>query len=494
MGFSLSNLRVQRRITYLLIAIGFVVGIWRQDTMPDSSLGYGHVLDGIRARGIIVVLTRNAPTTFYFDQRGERAGYEYDLVEDFAATLGVETHYVVLDTVTDILEAMRAGEGDIAAAGLTRTEEREALYRFGPAYKDVRQQLVCNRRGDYPRRLADLPNFSLEVIANSSYEERLIELSHDYEELTWQASAALDTEGILARVAAGEVDCTVADSTIVAVNRRYEPDLIVPFDMSEPQQLAWVLPAGSVSLDRALQEWFADLSTTNFLSEIDERHYGHIEAFDYVDMARFKSRIQSRLPEFRQWFEIAGTAHDLPWTLLAALSYQESHWDAAARSSTGVRGLMMLTLAAADDMGVTNRLDAEQSIMGGATYLKRLYDRLPDEVSGDDRMLFALAAYNVGFGHVMDAMRLARQMERDDTSWLDLQEMLPLLSRRAHYRGLRYGYARGGQAVIYVQRVRDYWDILNREFPSHAENTGSAFPQPEAEEVEEATPTEREEE
>jgi len=469
------TLRVQRRITYVVIALGFIVGMWHDASYPDSRNDYGHVLDGIRARGELVVLTRNAPTTFYYDQNGEPAGYEYELAEDFAHSLGVRARFVIKDTVSDILQGIRAGEGDIAAAGLTRTTERMRRYRFGPAYKRIRQQLVCNRTLDYPRRLADLPGHSIEVIANSSYQETLRALARRIGDLTYQATVGTDTEGILARVAAGEVECTIADSTIVAVNRRYEPNLIVPFDMTEGQDLAWVLPPGSESLSQALDDWFAELSETSFLDELDERYYGHVEEFDYVDVTRFEQRITNRLPELRAWFEQAGVTQELPWTLIAAVGYQESHWDMHARSPTGVRGIMMLTLATAEDLGVANRLDPQESISGGAAYLRSLLTQLPEEIVGDDRLFIALAAYNVGLGHVLDARQLAVTLHKDPNTWLGLREVLPLLSQRAHYRNLRYGYARGGQAVIYVQQVRDYWDILNRLFLSHSENTGSAY-------------------
>ena len=478
MQFPELSLRVQRRIAYVIIALAFVVGIWRDATTPDFRVDYGHVLDGIRARGVMVVLTRNAPTTFYWDQNGEPAGYEYELALDFANTIGVEARFVIRDTVTDILEGIENGQGDIAASNLTRTAERMQRYRFGPDYKRIRQQLVCNRRGNYPRRLEDLPGHSIEVIANSSYEETLTDLAQRFGDLSYQATVGTDTEGILLRIAAGEVDCTIADSNIVAVNRRYEPDLIVPFDMTDGQELAWVLPSGADDLADALDEWFAEVGETSFLTELDERYYGHLDGFDYVDIKAFEQRIASRLPDYRIWFEEGGARVNLPWTLLAAVGYQESHWERNARSPTGVRGIMMLTLATAEDLNVANRLDPEQSIAGGATYLRELYNRLPQDITGEDRMFLALASYNVGYGHLMDARILAEQQGRDPNTWRDMREVLPLLAQRAHYRNLRYGYAPGGQASTYVQQVRDYWDILDRMFPAHAENTGSAFTAP----------------
>ena len=474
------SLRVQRRISYVLIAVGFIVAIWNGDGSHNPSRSNAYRLDGIMVREVLVVLTRNAPTTYYIDASGNPAGYEFELASQFAASLGVEPLFVIKDTVGDVLEAMAAGQGDIAAAGLTRTVARGAQFSFGPDYKEITQQLVCNRRGDYPRTLEDLPGHSLEVIADSSYDESLRQISAQLGGLSWRASAAFDTEGLLARVAAGEIDCTIADSNIVDINRRYESDLIVPFDVADPQDLAWIVPRGSNDLADALTTWFAAVEAGGLLAALDERHYGHVDEFDYYDVSRFEMRMANRLPPFRAWFEQAAVENDLTWTLLAAVAYQESHWDPNARSRTGVRGLMMLTLPTARDLGVASRLDPEQSIFGGARYLISLQDRIPVEVQGEDRMYFALASYNVGLGHVLDAMRLARSQGLDGNTWSDLQQVLPLLSQRAHFSGLRYGYARGNEALTYVQNIRDYWDILDRAYPAHDENTGSAFTIPNA--------------
>ncbi|MFN2350041.1 MAG: transglycosylase SLT domain-containing protein, partial [Thioalkalivibrio sp.] len=165
-------------------------------------------------------------------------------------------------------------------------------------------------------------------------------------------------------------------------------------------------------------------------------------------------------PRFRPLFETAAASHEVRWTLLAAQSYQESHWDPAARSPTGVRGLMMLTQPTAAELGVTNRLDPAQSINGGARYLADLRRRLPETIQEPDRTWIALAAYNVGMGHVFDARGLARDLGRNPDSWVEFREVLPLLAQPRYHRKLRYGYARGTEPVEYVRRIRNYEDIL----------------------------------
>ena len=173
--------------------------------------------------------------------------------------------------------------------------------------------------------------------------------------------------------------------------------------------------------------------------------------------------MKSRLPRLEALFKKYAAKHDIPWTLLAAQSYQESHWNRRAKSPTGVRGIMMLTLTTAKEMGVESRLDVEQSIMGGAKYLSRLEKRIPDSVEGEDRWWYALAAYNVGMGHLHDARALARDLDLDPDSWLELKGVLPLLSQKKYYKNLKYGYARGAEPVTYVRQIRNYQNIMRAQ-------------------------------
>lgn len=419
----------------------------------------------IREEGELVVITRNAPTTVYEDRDGLN-GFEYLLTSALAESLGVPVRYRYVDSVEAVLAAVERGEGHLAAAGLTRTPQRAARYRFGPSYQQIQQQVVCHRQGFVPDSIAELPQASLMVIGESSYVERLEELKQDYPELTWTVTNRYSTEEIFQRVADGKLDCTVADSNIVMINRRYLPELIVPFAISEEQSLAWVLPEGAEALGAYLEEWFGRIEADGTLARAYHRSYGHIDTFDYVDLRAFKRRLEDRLPRYRHLFEKAAAANGIPWTILAAQAYQESHWEPAARSPTGVRGIMMLTLVTAEEVGVDNRLDPEQSIEGGARYLASLMQRLPEEIPERDRIWFALMAYNVGMGHLYDARSLARRLGKDPNSLVEMKEVLPLLSRKEYYTTLRYGYARGTEPVRYINRIRDFVDILERHLAS----------------------------
>lgn len=421
-------------------------------------------LEAIRKQGTLIVLTRNAPTTYYEGRHGLE-GLEYDMATAFAKHLGVEPKFKVMDTVADILAGLTRGEGDIAAAGLTRTPGRELAYLAGPTYQIVEQQVACHRKGKRPKSIAGLSEVNLTVAAESSYLERLQYLQKEYPELTWQVTKTLTTEQLIEQVWERKLDCTVADSNIMAINRRYFPELVVSFHLTEPEPLAWMMQPKAEELKKEVDEWFRLFKESGRLELLLEQYYGFIEIFDYVNTRAYVRRITKVLPRYQLLFQQAAKENALNWTLLAAQSYQESHWNPNAKSPTGVKGMMMLTKPTAREVGIKNRLDPEQSILGGAGYLTRLRDRLPEEIKEPDRTWIALAAYNVGMGHLYDARTLSRRLEKNPDVWRDLSEVLPLLSQKQYYRTLKHGYARGREPVRYVNRIRDYLDILERSVP-----------------------------
>jgi len=421
-------------------------------------------LEEVQQSGKLVVLTRNSPTTTYIDRDGNQAGPEYELVESFAASLNLEVEYRAKISIKEIVDGIENGKADLAAAGLTITGQREAKFLFGPAYHTVTQQVVCRRDNVQPESVAELIGLDIVVIANSSYVERLRFLQQEHPELAWTETSNEDTEQLLRSVWQREIDCTIADSNIVDINRRYFPELIAPFNINHAESLGWMMPAERADLKTAIDAWFGPFRESGKLKALEEKYYGYIEIFDYVDTRKFINRIDKRYPSYQQYFKEAAEKYDLPYLLLSAQGYQESHWRANARSPTGVRGIMMLTLDTAKAMGVNSRLDPKQSIFGGAKYLSQLINkRFSDEVKEPDRTWLALAAYNVGRGHLHDAQSLARKQGLNPYLWSDIKQVLPLLSDKRYYHDLKYGYARGNEPVRYVQRIREYQHILENE-------------------------------
>jgi membrane-bound lytic murein transglycosylase F len=419
-------------------------------------------LEEIRDRGQLKVLTRNGPTTFYLGPRG-RQGIEYDLAQRFADHLGVELVLKTRPGVKGVLDALAKGKGDLAAAGIARTPRRAERFRFAPGYLTIREQVVCWPGKPPPQGVSDLIGRELVVASGSSYVQRLRRLKTRHPRLTWQATDQASTEQLLAQVAEGRVDCTVADSHLLAINRRLFPSLAPAFALSEGRELAWAMPAQSAGLQQAVREWMAQLRREHALGALRDRYFGHIREGDFVNLRVFRQRINERLPRYRDLFKEAADRYGLDWRLLAAQAYQESHWEPDARSHTGVRGMMMLTRITAGEMGIGDRTQVAASVQGGARYLAQLRDQLPPAIDEPDRTWIALAAYNVGLGHIWDARRLARDFGRDPNHWAALKDLLPLLSQKRYYRNLPYGYARGTEPVEYVRRIRQYLDVLHSQ-------------------------------
>lgn len=417
------------------------------------------LLEQIKDADELIVVTRNASTTYYEGPHGP-TGLEYDLALLFAKRLGVRLRMVVPDNFTDILTMVEHGEAHIGAAGLTITEERLKKLRFGPAYQRIMPQLVYRVGTPTPRNLDDLIG-TLEVIAGSSHEERLRRLQPEYPDLDWRSNDTQDSEHLLHLVWEQLVDYTIADSNDVAIHQRFYPELRVAFDINDIEELAWAFQRSEdESLLREAEKFFNELRNSGKLDQLLERHYGHVQDFDYVGTRRYMAHIEQRLPDYIHLFERASSETSLDWRLLAAVGYQESHWNPDARSPTGVRGIMMLTRNTMQFLGLEDRLDPEQSILGGARYIRLLKDKLPQRISEPDRTWLALAAYNVGYGHLEDARILTKKNKGDPDKWIDVKDNLPLLAQKKWYKQTKYGYARGREPVRYVENIRSYYDIL----------------------------------
>jgi len=420
-----------------------------------------NLLNQIIENNELIVVTRNSSTTYYEGPNGF-TGFEYELAQKFADSLGVRLKVITSDNLHDIFNMLNTGQAHLAAAGLTITEARKEHVRFAASYMDVTEQLIYNRRSYRPRSAADLDNGILEVIDGSSHVESLEELKFEHPGLSWSTQPDMESEQLLYLIENQLIDYTVADSNELQLNQRFLLDLRVAFNISEPKQLAWAFPKTTdLSLyDKAMSFFWRNLNNGE-ITHLTENHYGHVDKFDYVGNRIYIRHIGTRLPKYINWYKEAADKYNLDWKLLAAMGYQESHWNPRAVSPTGVRGIMMLTQQTAGHLGIKNRLDPRSSIFGGAKYLNQIRKRFPDEIEEPDRTWLAMAAYNVGYYHVTDAQEIAKQLNKNANKWSDMQNVLPLLARKKWYKKTSRGYARGWEPVKYVTNIRRYYDLLD---------------------------------
>lgn len=401
----------------------------------------------------------HGPVSYYIGVDGP-TGFEYELSLALADYLSVKLELFPSYHLDELLQKLEKGQVDYIAGGLTLTEARKKRFRSSPPYRWISEILVFRQGNIWPRSVDELDG-TIVVMKDSSHIETLQQLSLQYPDLQWQFHPTLDADELLQQVADSHISYTLTDSNQLAINRRFYPNLSIAFTVRENLPVGWLLADNhDDSLYSVMIEFFGHMYQNDQLITLEDRYFGHVSQFDYVDTLKYIAAIDNILPRYKAWF--IQYANSFDWRLLAAVSYQESHWNPRARSPTGVRGLMMLTLPTAQLMNVSSRLDPEESIRGGSQYLQWLYNRVPERITMPDRLWFALASYNIGWGHVEDARILTQRQGADPDKWLEVKQRLPLLRQKTYYQTTRYGYTRGDEAVTYVENIRRYYDTLLR--------------------------------
>ncbi len=459
MKITLPDISTFRRTSGPFVALLILATLIIKPGTTDKNL---NTLEKIQQRGHLKVLTLNSASTYYQGADGSD-GFEYHLAKLFSEYIGVEVQFITVPRFRDLYPELLFGTGDIVAAGLTKNEsEYSPAVIYGPRYYEVENQILY-RKGNVerPREIPDLYNGTLKAIGGTAQAKLLRDLQQDYPDLVWKEADDIASEELIEQVAAGEVDFALADSHEIALQRRFFPELRVAFKLGQPRQLRWAYNyADDDSLASAINSFFNLIEQDGRLEQLIHRHKSIVDRFSYSDIQTLTQHIRERLPKYETLFREKSDLVGIDWRLLAAIGYQESLWNARAKSPTGVRGLMMLTQATAKQMKITNRLDPEQSIRGGALYFARVVSRIPEEITEPDRTWFALAAYNVGFGHVEDARIITRERGGDPNRWIDVKVNLPLLARKKWYKKTKYGYARGWEPVKYVENIRKYHAFL----------------------------------
>ncbi|OMH31839.1 membrane-bound lytic murein transglycosylase MltF [Motiliproteus sp. MSK22-1] len=443
-------------------------------------------LDVIKRQGELRIITRLSPTT-YFVSNGEHDGFEYELAKLYANYLGVKLKISTASDIQEIYEALRLNNAHIATAGLTQTAERQQRFDFSPPYHTGQTQLVYlkKKKNKAPKTYQDLKGGSLMVMSNSSHSELLRSLDPGIE--SWQESSELEVLDLMEAVHDGKLDYTLVDSSDFAANSFFFPRLGIAFSFANPQPIAWMLKKRSDgSLKRSLDKFFSIPHTKNEIKRLQNKYFQSGQRLNLVDNLTFRKHLRERLPALKDWFQEAAQQTGIDWQMLAAIGYQESHWNPKAVSPTGVRGIMMLTRDTAKEVGVKKRTDPQQSIMGGARYFSQQKSRLPKRIQEPDRTWLALATYNVGRGHLEDARILTQRAGMNPDRWDDVAKHLPLLSQARWYKTVKHGYARGREPVTYVRNIRRYIKQLKLETRIQAVQAAQAIQQAESEAASEA--------
>ena len=418
-----------------------------------------------RKLGELRVATRVDALSYRTDERGTFAGFEYDLLVALGQHLGVPVRFVPYPDTAHALEAVVNGQAHLAAAGLTPDRHQPLAWTTGLREIDFvlvgrasRRAVLRNR--DLAGRIVTVRQGTKLASLMETLKQRIpgLEVVHP--------APHTNDQDLLMQVATGRIDLLATDQVNYALAKRLAPKLAVVYDLPFKSAVSWAMSLqADGGLAGEINDFLNESAGNGLLASTADRYFGHVRRLDRYDFAVFHKRIQNRLPHYLSHFHEAEKQTGIDWRYLAAVSYQESHWDPEATSYTGVRGMMMLTVDTANRLGVENRLDPRQSILGGARYLSMLQTKLPKEVLYPDRLWMTTAAYNIGPGGLNNARALARLLGKNDTVWVDLKSVLPLLSQPQYATRFKTGPVRGGEALIMAENVRNFYDILRYSYP-----------------------------
>ena len=415
----------------------------------------------------LVVLTTQGPFSYTDDGNGKTSGLEHDLAEAFARELGVATKFIVVPP--DQMESrLQEGRYHLAIGWLSPSDNERM--RMTPPIFHTRDVLAQHEASLPLSKPAQLAGKTVHVMAGSRQAvslRRLAEQISGLQIVEIQEGTILD---LLESLGDRQVEYVAMDKNLEDIANQYVPSLRTSLQLSDEHPIVWLLgPHPNNELAARAKTFIDTAQLDGTLARLEERYLGHVRRLTQADVTKFLGEIESTLPRLRKHFHTAEIETGIDWRLIAAVAYQESHWNPNATSYTNVRGIMMLTEETADRLGVNNRLDPAQSIPAGARYINTLKEYQAIEVPEPDRTWMALAAYNIGPGHFNAARTIARQLGADATAWYDMKRILPLLAKPKYYQRLKSGRARGGEAVILVENIRSYYDILLRnELPLHA--------------------------
>ena len=437
------------------------------------SLG-ADALEEIRAKGELRVATLNGPTTYFIGPEGP-SGTEYVLAKKFAAELGAKLTLVVEVDRAGLRRALDEGRADLAAAQLGDHARWRKVALVSDPYSESPLFWVYDKGQPRPRSPGDIAKLRAVVLEDSAELAWLeYQRGKDSAKIRYTVIPRNLGREPLERVASGRAAVTLMDGREFAAARALHPSVDVAFALPQQRALHWMVRRDGRDLLEAVNEFLGRTREAPVEPTLEIARLTRPPALPRANSEQLAIDIETRLPALRPHFEEAAALTGLDWRLLAALGYQESMWDAKAVSPFGAQGLMMLMPRTGRSLGMVDPFDERESIVTGARYLAQLHDTVPARIRQPDRLWMAIASYNMGYGHLEDARVLTARQGGNSDAWLDVRERLTLLSEEFWYLQMKNGYARGFETRMLVDRVQQYWGLLQERFRQEASPTQTA--------------------
>ncbi|WP_242092259.1 transporter substrate-binding domain-containing protein [Aestuariivivens sediminicola] len=429
-------------------------------------------LDKIKSRGTLRAIVFEGPTS-YFLYKGQAMGFEYELLKHFATHLNVDLKIIVAKNFDELGELLNSGAGDLIAHGFTVTLDRQKSFMFSD-YLYLTKQVLVQRKPKNWRAMKlheidkELKHDPIHLIGDtvtirdhSSYKMRLENVMNEIGGLIHMniVDSSISTDELIHMVHKGDIKYTIADNTIANVFSYHFKNLHVSTPISFSQRASWVLRRNTPELKSALDAWITQMKQRTDYYVIYNRYFKnrssilrHVESDYYFNRTGEISPYDDLIKKY---------AENLPWDwlLLASQVYQESRFDPEAKSWARAHGLMQIMPSTAEELGITNTANPEESLRGGTSYLLDLWNEWQSIPDVKERIKFTLASYNAGLYHIKDAVRLTTQLGGNPKLWDDHveQAVLKLTLKKYYTRPeIKYGYVQGTEPVNYVK------DILKR--------------------------------
>ncbi len=433
----------------------------------------------------LIVLIRPGPAVYFPSPDGNLTGFDVELARQFAAEKKLPLRFALADSAAQVIADVAAGAAHMGAGGLIRppapvgtgkaikpsgtdaSSPADEAVLWTTALASTQPVLIYNRDGYKPVRWSDLDGATVAFVADGAFEHEIAAARDAHPGIRWESLATASISGLISQVSDGTVGYAIVGSLAASLARNIYLDFDVAFPAGEKRDVAWVVSPRFGDLRHELDRFIARLRRDGTLARLTDRYLPDPRQIQRIDASGLQERVRTVLPQYLPLFHDAQEKSGIEWRLLAAVAYQESQWDPAATSATGVRGIMQITGDTARHLGIKDILDPGQSIVAAARYLRDLKARLPERIHEPDRTWLALAAFNIGLGHLEDARILAQKQKLDPDRWSDIKKVLPLLAIPEYYQQAKLGYARGGMPVAFVDRVRGYYDVLLAQAPPH---------------------------
>ena len=443
----------------LLLPVKFLT--WAETRAVSAVIPPVNELSGASILPLRVALMVH-PTIYYTDPNGELAGLEYDLISAFAKTQSSRLDIKTFATPDAARLALFRGEVDVVAMGNTADGLSATELATKARYQESAWVLLNSPQKFTPRSFAEVSPKRVAVSSRIYTHPRMAELRRKHATVLFVEDTKNDDESLIAAVGDDEVQYAIVEGDTFNASRHFHYDAQRAFIVQPAMSRVWLFAHHAATVRDNANAFLTRITRDGQITRVLDRYFGFPQKISPVDIEVFSERVNTVLPRYRTWFQQAQETYGIEWRLLAAVSYQESHWEADATSETGVRGIMQFTEDTAKRFNV-DRLDPRSSILGGARYLTELKrNGLAARIQEPDKTWFALAAYNIGLGHVENARVLTQRAKKNPDMWPDVRRHLPLLIKPEISAQFKTGPCRCGMPVEYVESVRAYYDVLLR--------------------------------